>query len=52
MADLDDKGIITSIDRVSRKQYTFLKNGIAVKTYKRRDSANRYLKKLWSKHIN
>lgn len=52
MSDLDSKGVMTSIDRVSRCQFTFLQNGEAVKTYKKRDSANKYLKRLWDKHMN
>lgn len=50
MSDLDAKGLITSIDRVAKNKYTFLENGTAVKSYKKRDSANKYLTRLWQKH--
>ena len=51
MAELDEKGVITSIDRVSREKFTFLQNGTAVKTYRTRNSCNRYLVRLHKKTI-
>lgn len=50
MAYLDSKGLITSIDRVSKKQFTFLVNGTAVKSYKKRDSCNKQLIKIYNQN--
>lgn len=50
MGFLDSVGFIVSIDRVSKQKFTFLVNGIAIKSYKKRDSCNRQLEKLYNKN--
>lgn len=49
-AQLDEVGLMVSIDRVSRKKFTFLLNGEAVKSYKRRASANKFLVKIYKQN--
>lgn len=49
MAELDSKDMITYINRESPRQFTLWLNGIPVKTFKKRDSANQYLVRLWKK---
>ena len=50
MGFLDSVGFVISIDRVSKKQFTFLVNGTAERSYKTRNSCNRRLEKLYKKH--
>ena len=50
MGALDSIGFIVSIDRVSKIKFTFLVNGTAVKSYKKRDSCNRQLVKLYNQN--
>jgi len=50
MGILDSSGFVVSIDRVSKNQFTFLVNGTAVKSYKKRDSCNRQLVKLYNQN--
>jgi hypothetical protein len=47
---LDAIGLMCSIDRVSKKKYTFLVNGEAIKSYKKRHSANRQLIKIYKQN--
>lgn len=46
MAYLDGKGLMVSIERVSRKQFSLLVNGSILKTYKKRDSCNQKIVKI------
>ena len=48
MGYLDSVGFMTSIDRISKKQFTFLINGTATHTYKCRHSCNVKLEKLYN----
>lgn len=50
MGTLDSSGFMVSIDRVSKNKFTFLVNGTAVKSYKKRDSCNRQLVKLYNQN--
>lgn len=47
MQYLDGHGLMTSIDRISKRQFTFLINGSAIHTFKRRHSCNMRLEKLY-----
>ena len=48
MSFLDGIGIIVCIDRVSKKQFTLLVNGEIKKSYKRRDSCNKQIVKMYN----
>jgi len=50
MGVLDSKGFLVCIDRVSKKQFTLLVNGIAIKSYKKRDSCNRQIIKMFNQN--
>jgi len=49
---LDGIGLIVSIDRVSKKQFTLLVNGAAVKSYKQRNSCNKQIVKMYNQNNN
>lgn len=51
MAKLDSVGLMVTIDRVSKKQFSFLVNGTLVKSYRVRNSCNRQLVKLYNQNI-
>lgn len=50
LADLDKVSLIIAIDRVSKHQFTFLVNGTIERTYRKRDSCNRRLKRIYMQH--
>jgi hypothetical protein len=52
MGLLDSHGLICYIDRVSKKQFSFVVNGEILKTYKKRDSCNRQIEKLYNQKLN
>ena len=52
MSFLDGIGLIVSIDRVSKKQFTLPVNGTAVKSYKKRNSCNKQIVKMHNQNNN
>lgn len=50
LAELDSKGMICCINRESPRSFTVWINGEAVKNYKKRDSANQYIVRLYKKN--
>ncbi len=48
-SNLDSKGFVTHINRVNEKCFNLIINGEIVKVYKKRQSANNYLIKLFKK---
>lgn len=48
MAHLDGHGLMVTIDRVNRKQFSFIVNGELRKSYRKRESCNRQLEKLFN----
>lgn len=46
LQQLDAKGIVVAIIRAGHKNYNFIKNGVIVKNYKKRESCNKRLLKL------
>lgn len=51
LAYLDGCGFMVSLDRVSKRQFTYLVNGTALKTYRTRRSCNRQLLNLYMANV-
>ena len=51
-SELDKYGFITNINRVSNKHFVLLINGEAVKSFKKRQSANLRIQKLYEQTQN
>ena len=50
MSFLDEIGLMVCIDRVSKKQFTLLVNGEIKKSYKKRDSCNKQIIKMYNQN--
>lgn len=51
MAELDKKDILISIQKTGENEYTFINNGTIEKVYKKRESCNKRILKLYKKHL-
>lgn len=50
--ELDQNGFIVDIRTISDNEFSFSVNGTILKVYKKRESANKALTKLYQKTIN